>query len=704
MTQNANHVVDLIADEDIHLTEGQGFTLVLGEFIPHPPHVPRITTHRDTIIQECDLSRLFSLSLDEDDTIGNHPTPSLTEQGSSTAEDTWGSPTPEPTWGRYTPPNYKEDLKLWETTNVSSPSSPTISYRECEKCTSYILTSTKVFHSGSTFTCVPCLDGERALHQTPLARTNDTHATTDDEQEFGGIPIPTSDVSSDDFSFDDDLSSESEDNKSDTSINCMNSLTLSSNIASSGVDSIATVDMAFTLGPVRDGIVLHHTLSPIPSHPNPYSPLQDVNEHVIYRQCMQTFHTPVHSPTRTLATEKEKSKQKRKRTPSQRSPGFLVCPIVVPESPELKDKSVTTIYLNNGGPSRLPSVGGRMNEQRTTTEKDDTDSDDSILLYNKASNSYPRDFDESNAEAAEKHELIENKFEQSKRSKKMKRPKQSVIGDNELVEGTNYEGPLTLNERMEISVKTQEALDNNDFDNIPTEYLVEGGDIFPEIWKRNFPLPKPSLQSSSTVNKDGEKSITVETKNQYKEVMAELKKYQKLPTQGEYYPLPITWDEFQQEAEAHKQHPLWDQCSPKEYYLWTTQEERIEDKKRYQQRYSTYQQRCNTPVTPHDPIQQSRTVSNNVQHLDFQHNHEEQEMSQRTSSHPIDVIFDTGAAITMLPREYTDSWTNLRPCLHKITGCFNGVEQDNNYIYRQIHSLNRYFVCRYYLMYMPNIL
>ncbi len=132
-----------------------------------------------------------------------------------------------------------------------------------------------------------------------------------------------------------------------------------------------------------------------------------------------------------------------------------------------------------------------MNEQRTTTEKDDTDSDDSILLYNKAFNSYPRDFDESNAEAAERHELIENKFEHLKRSKKMKRPKQSVIGDKELVEGTNYEGPLTLKQRMEISVKTQEALDNNDFDNIPIEYLVEGGDIFPEIcMETKFPVTK----------------------------------------------------------------------------------------------------------------------------------------------------------------------------------------------------------------------
>ncbi len=33
-------------------------------------------------------------------------------------------------------------------------------------------------------------------------------------------------------------------------------------------DSIATVDMASVLGPVRDGVTQHHTLSPIPIHPN----------------------------------------------------------------------------------------------------------------------------------------------------------------------------------------------------------------------------------------------------------------------------------------------------------------------------------------------------------------------------------------------------------------------------------------------------
>jgi hypothetical protein len=58
MTQNATHVVDLIADEDIPLAEEQGFTFVLGEVPPHTPHVQRLLP-RDDIVQECDLSRLF---------------------------------------------------------------------------------------------------------------------------------------------------------------------------------------------------------------------------------------------------------------------------------------------------------------------------------------------------------------------------------------------------------------------------------------------------------------------------------------------------------------------------------------------------------------------------------------------------------------------------------------------------------------------
>ncbi len=264
MTQNANHIAELPAEEETPMAEGQrGHTSSWGVH-SHTLHLQRLT-RRDNVLQECDLSLLFSIPPENDPAPAI--TPQLTDttsQGSSTTEDEWGRPTPEPTWGRYQPPNYEDDLKLWTTTNVSFSSSPTIYYRECEKCTSCILTSTKVFHSSSTFTCVSCLDGAQTSRQTLLIRNPDTHDTRDDEQEFGGIPIPTSDDSSDDFYFDDDLSSQPDENKSDTFINCMNRVLLPTNNDSSRIDTMATVDMAFTLAPVRDGIILHHTLSPIP--------------------------------------------------------------------------------------------------------------------------------------------------------------------------------------------------------------------------------------------------------------------------------------------------------------------------------------------------------------------------------------------------------------------------------------------------------
>jgi hypothetical protein len=47
-------------------------------------------------------------------------------------------------------------------------------------------------------------------------------------------------------------------------------------------------------------------------------------------------------------------------------------------------------------------------------------------------------------------------------------------------------------------------------------------------------------------------------------------------------------------------------------------------------------------------------------------------------SGPIDLLYDTGASITMLPLDYAPAWRNLRPCLHQLTGCFGkeGTQSD----------------------------
>ena len=52
----------------------------------------------------------------------------------------------------------------------------------------------------------------------------------------------------------------------------------------------------------------------------------------------------------------------------------------------------------------------------------------------------------------------------------------------------------------------------------------------------------------------------------------------------------------------------------------------------------------------------------------------------------MDIIYDTGAAISMMPAQYTHAWTNSRPCLHTLTGCFNG-QSESNLMIGEFHAL-----------------
>jgi hypothetical protein len=273
---------------------------------------------------------------------------------------------------------------------------------------------------------------------------------------------------------------------------------------------------------------------------------------------MQTFLTPVSSPTRTLSNERKKQKNKNQTKQSHRSPGFFTTPRVIPESPEPKNKSIITITLPHDDTQHPHSVGERKQQKsKRTTEEENDDSDDSGELYMRAFNSYRKDFDESNAEASERHKLIELKVKQLKREKKTKRHKSThrkttpMMKTNNEEGDTQYQGPLTLLERQIIATKTQIALDHEDYNNIPVEYLIEGGDIFPEIWKQNFPLPEPPFLSKDVKEETKEKDEKVNNPHQNDlriKSIEELKHYQKLSSEEEYKPLPLKWEEFQEKA------------------------------------------------------------------------------------------------------------------------------------------------------------
>ncbi len=59
---------------------------------------------------------------------------------------------------------------------------------------------------------------------------------------------------------------------------------------------------------------------------------------------------------------------------------------------------------------------------------------------------------------------------------------------------------------------------------------------------------------------------------------------------------------------------------------------------------------------------------------------------QPIKNQPINIIYDIGAAISLLPVDYAHAWTHLRECLHTLTGCFSGQSESNLMIGEQPHS------------------
>ncbi len=69
---------------------------------------------------------------------------------------------------------------------------------------------------------------------------------------------------------------------------------------------------------------------------------------------------------------------------------------------------------------------------------------------------------------------------------------------------------------------------------------------------------------------------------------------------------------------------------------------------------------------------------NNVQEVTLETDYSLYPTQEKPIQHqPINIIYDTGVAISMLPAEYTHAWTNVRECLHTLTGCFAGHSETN---------------------------
>jgi hypothetical protein len=139
-----------------------------------------------------------------------------------------------------------------------------------------------------------------------------------------------------------------------------------------------------------------------------------------------------------------------------------------------------------------------------------------------------------------------------------------------------------------------------------------------------------------------------------------------------YTPLPRTYAEFQASASACSGHPHWDLCSILEYNSWTKEW-------LWTERLGHY--------LPEHFIPQTQPLFNCPQHILIYTQHLLYDnLLPPVTTQTIEVLHDTGAPISMLPAQFTFALSNVRPCLHRISGWFKGGEQDNNEI-GEFHAL-----------------
>ncbi len=179
-------------------------------------------------------------------------------------------------------------------------------------------------------------------------------------------------------------------------------------------------DIAFLVGPRRDGIIKSHTLSPIPLHDNTYQPLYIKDEEPLLT--FQTNDTPPDQSASVDNNENDKHPNKKKR--KKKTPDAIT---------QDKRTNLDFDFSDEGYPLALFQFGGEQmkndyetnRRSRAPSPTSSTDSKASLEIYYKALRTYPPEIDESNAESAERTKLIDQKINQLKQNRvKRKEEKQ----------------------------------------------------------------------------------------------------------------------------------------------------------------------------------------------------------------------------------------------------------------------------------------
>jgi hypothetical protein len=200
-------------------------------------------------------------------------------------------------------------------------------------------------------------------------------------------------------------------------------------------------DIAFLVGPRRDGIIKSHTLSPIPIHANTYQPLYIKDD-----ETLLTFHANETTLEQSASVDKnENDKHLNKRKRKKKTPDAITLN---------KRKNLDFDFTDEGYPLALFQFGGEQmkndyetnKRSRTPSPTSSTDSKASLEIYYKAQRTYPPEIDESNAESAERTKLIDQKIKQLKQNR-IKRKEESQQRNEKQVYTNNtqtYDFPESL--------------------------------------------------------------------------------------------------------------------------------------------------------------------------------------------------------------------------------------------------------------------
>ena len=163
----------------------------------------------------------------------------------------------EPTWGRYRQQTQQEmdsEWKVWEQTNQHE-TTPTHRHGRCALCDKPV--STRNLDTGYTLICVACT--HKRDHVEDNERPPDKRGgrrDKDDEEEWGGIPIPQSDDSDDEYWLEELTSTESESEQEEEDVSRQSlrkRVATPNNEIRDRVNN--TNDLAFLFGPRRDEII-----------------------------------------------------------------------------------------------------------------------------------------------------------------------------------------------------------------------------------------------------------------------------------------------------------------------------------------------------------------------------------------------------------------------------------------------------------------